>query len=266
MSSSMKKTVGYLGHSDLFKVDPRKIAMLEGWNPRTVIHRDHLDVLKMSLRDNGFYLDKPLLLHRTGEQLVLISGHCRLQAVLELIDEGVPFVSVPAVLEQTGDEGERLARALAANQNSAPLEPLDEARAFTRLIGYGWEPKRIAEKVGRSLSHVYGRLKLLEADADVLAAAERHEITTSDVVRVVEKSGRDGTRQAEALGRVKEQRQSSAHKRQVDPVEQETNDAVTVKRLLDTYHIGWVMGEILAHVDKEEVLDWISRCTEGIPA
>ena len=262
MSSSMKKTVGYLGHSDLFKVDPRKIAMLEGWNPRTVLPRNHIDALKMSLRDNGFYVDKPLLLHRTGEQLVLISGHCRLQAVLELIDEGVPFVSAPAVLDQTGDEGERLARALAANQNSAPLEPLDEARAFKRLIGYGWESKRIAEKVGRSLSHVYGRLKLLEAGPDVLEAAERQEITITDVVRVVERSGRDGTSQTEALGKVKEQRQ--AQKRQADPEMQEARDAETLKRLLDTYQLGWVMGEILAHVEKDEVLEWVSRLAEGV--
>ena len=261
MSSSMKRTIGYVGHSDLFKVDPRAIVVREGWNPRTSIDTALLDDLKASLKDNGYYLDKPLLLHRKGEQLVLISGHRRLQAVLALIEEGVPFVSVPAVLDQTGDEGELLARALSANQNGVPLEPLDEAHAFMRLTGYGWEPKRIAEKVGRSLSHVYGRLKLLEAETEILEAVERKEITHTDAVRVVEQSGKNGTSQAEALGVVKERRQAK-RSGPVGPVEQEKRDSETLIRLLNRYQLGWVMGEILARVDKEYILEWVGRLTE----
>lgn len=260
MSSSMQKTAGYVGHSDLFRIDPRSIVVETGWNPRTFVDRDALEELKSSLRDNGFYVDKPLLLYRKGTQLILRGGHRRLQAVRELIDEGVPFVSVPAVLDQTADVGEQLARALASNQNGVPLEPLDEAHAFKRLTGYGWEPKRIAEKVGRSLSHIYGRLKLLEADSEVLEAVERREITTTDAVRVVEQSGRNGMPQAQALENVKEKRQ--AKKRQVDPDMQEARDGEVLKHLLDTRQIGWVMGEILAHVDKEDVLEWVSKLTE----
>jgi ParB/RepB/Spo0J family partition protein len=261
VSSSMKKVEGYIGHSDLFKVDPRKIAVRDGWNPRTFVDTDRLEELKASMRDNGFYSDKPLLLHRSGDQLTLISGHRRLQAVLELIDEGIPFVSVPAVLDQTGDEGERLARALAANQNGVPLEPLDEAHAFKRLVGYGWEPKRIAAKVGRSLSHVYGRLKLLEADPDVLEAVEKREITTSDAVKVVEQSGKSGSSQTQALAHVKEKRQ--AKRQGKDPNAQEERDAAIIKYLLDTYPLGWVMGEILAHVEEEEVLEWVEKFIPG---
>src|SRR3990167_8776973 len=259
MSSSMKKVDGYVGSTDLFKIDPRKIVVRDGWNPRSNL--DNLDDLKASIRENGFYPDKPLLLYRRGAELELISGHRRLQSVLELIDEGVPILSIPAVLDQSGNDGERLGRALAANQNGVPLEPLDEAHAFQRLVGYGWEPKRIAEKIGRSLSYVYGRLKLLEATSDVLDAVERKEITQTDAVRVVEQANRAGVTQEEALDTVvakrREKKERTANRAQNGETSQALHDFETVKALLDTRGVAWVVAALLDYADKEEVLDAI---------
>src|SRR3990167_1106230 len=259
MSSSMKKVDGYVGHPDLFKIDPRKIVVRDGWNPRASL--DNLDDLKASIRDNGFYTDKPVLLYRRGAELELISGHRRLQSVLELIDEGVPILSIPAVLDQSGDEGERLGRALSANQNGVPLEPLDEAHAFSRLSGYGWEPKRIAEKIGRSLSYVYGRLKLLEATADVLDAAERGAITQTDAVRVVEQANRAGITQQAALDQTvqkrREKKERTAIQAQNGQASQALHDFETVKALLDARGVAWVVAVLLDYADKEEVLDAI---------
>ena len=266
MSSSLKNTQGYFGHTDLFKVDARKIVVCEHWNPRSQMGTDAIEELKASIRDNGFYPDKPLLLHRKADQLVLISGHRRLRAVLELIDEGVPFVSVPVVLDQSGDEGDLLARALSANQNGIPLEPLDEAMGFNRLIGYGWEPKRIAEKVGRSLSHVYSRLKLLEAEPDVLQAVEMKAITTSDAVRVVEQSGRSGVSQSAALAGTIEKRRAKkvASSGWSSPEEAKEHDERVMRSLLDDYGVAWVMRVVLDYADKGEVLDCIHEIAEGV--
>lgn len=258
MSSSMQKVVGYIGHTDLFRIDPYKIVIREGWNPRSTL--DDLADLKTSIRENGFYVDKALLLYRRGVDLELISGHRRLRAVLELIEEGIPIVSVPAVLDQTGDEGERLARAISANQNGIPLDPMDEGRAFQRLVGYGWETRRIAVKIGRSQSYVYGRLKLLEAETDVLNAAARGEITQTDVVRTVEHASKDGVKQTEALDQIIKKRKavkkSALSGRSLSEALLE-DAACAMKSLLDAYGVAWVVSKILQYADKDEVLDAI---------
>ena len=264
MSSSMKKVEGYVGSTDLFKIDPRKIVIREGWNPRNVNNYGDLEDLKNSIRHNGFYPDQPVLLYRRGGELELISGHRRLQAVLELLEEGVPIVAIPAVLDQSGDEGVRFARALAANQNGVPLAPMDEARAFNVLIGYGWEPARIAKHIGRSLSYVYGRLKLLEAATDVLDAVERKEITQTDAVRVVEQANRAGVSQEAALAQTIEKR-IAAKKAPLSVVkaaawsaeDMAAEDERTMQRLLNTYGVAWVVSALLNYADKTEVLDAI---------
>lgn len=265
MSSSMKKVAGYAGSTDLFKIDPRKIAIRDGWNPRSTL--DDLADLKESIRNNGFYPDKALLLYRRGANLELISGHRRLHAVLELINEGVPIVSIPAVLDQTGDEGERLARALAANQNGVPLEPMDEARAFQRLVGYGWESKRIAEKIGRSLSFVYGRLKLLEAEDVVVVAAARGEITQTDIVRTVERANRDCVSQAAALDQTVKRRQSRKGQARTEQAEHQayTEDAhrALLHDVLDARGVAWVVSVLLAYADEVEVIDAIHVIVEA---
>lgn len=259
MSSSMKSVEACIGHTDLFKIDPRKIVIRTGWNPRAELG-DLVD-LKASIRENGFYPDKALLLYRRGVALELVSGHRRLQAVLELIDEGTPIVSVPAVLDQTGDEGEQFGRALSANQNSVPLEPMDEARAFQRLTKYGWEPKRIASKVGRSLSFVYGRLKLLEVEPNVLEAAARGEITQTDVVRVVERANRDGVSQVEALDQTMQKRR--AHRLSI-PSERDRRKTfdgeahrALIQDVVDVQGVAWVICVLFDYADMEEMLDAI---------
>lgn len=261
MSSSMKKVEGYVGSTDLFKVDPRKIVIRDGWNPRTVV--TDLEDLKASIRDNGFYPDKALLVYRRGTDVELISGHRRLQAVLALIEEGVPIVAVPAVLDQMGDEGERLARALSANENGVPLEPLDAAKAFQRLTGYGWEPKRIASKVGRSLSFVYGRLKLLEATADVLDAAARGEITQTDIVRTVERANQNGVTQAAVLGQTIQKRKKASSGRSLIEITAEDDDR-TMRRLLDDYGVAWVVAALLDYAAKDEVIDAIHEAAAAV--
>lgn len=249
MSSSMKKTDAYVGSTDLFKVDPRKILIREGWNPR--IHFE-IDELKESIRDNGFYLEKAVLLNRKDNELYLVDGERRLRAVLALIDEGVDIKAIPAVLETSRDEGELLARALASNSNAAALQPLEEAQAFRRLMHYGWTQQQIAAKVGRSVGHIYGRLSLLEAEPEVHRAMEEKKITTSDAVRVVQESSRTGATQATVL----EKKVAARIERKIAPKVVEApvvqggadNDEAHLVKAVKTYGPVWVI-EVLKAMD-----------------
>jgi len=243
MSSSMSKTDAYVGKTDLFKIDPRKIVIKQGWNPRKNFD---IEDLKASIKSNGFYLDKPLLLNRRGTELILVDGERRLRATLALIDEGEPIVAVPAVLEVSQNAGVLLARALAANQNSQPLEPLEEAQAFQRLTGYGWTVASIAAQMGKSASYVYGRLKLLEAADEVLEAAKDGSITTSDAVRVVETANRENVPQKEVLERKKTERQEKKAPKPTDDRTVDQKDRDTLFELFEGHSVSWFLRNVMS--------------------
>lgn len=260
MSNSMIKTDAYVSKDDLFKVDPRHVRHEEGWNPRTVLDREKLDELKSSIKANGFYKDKPLLLRRDGNTVYLVEGHRRHTAVMELIDEGEPILSVFAVLETNGDPAMRLARALCANNNGEPLEPLDEARALQRLVeGFGWAIPQVAAKVGRSASHVRARLTLLEAAPEVLEAVRDKAITNTDAIKVVAKSKREGKTQKDVLDSAVQSRKNG----KVRPEVVEDHDAVLMREILDGRGVFWVMKVILDYADSEEVLDAVHEVKAG---
>lgn len=260
MSSDLKKIPGIVKRTDhLLQVDPREILVRDDFNPRTVFA---LEDMKASIKDNGFFLDKPILLNRRGTELILVDGERRLRAVLELIAEGVPLLSIPAVFESTQNEGELLARALAANSGQAPLEPFDEARAFKRLKGYGWDAAEIARKVGRSQSHVYGRLALLDASQEVVDAVEEGVIGTSDAIKVVKASQR-GVEQSRALKEVVkkkgEKKAKSVRRNRPETHEASLGDDLeNLKLILDERGIAWVVRQLLEYADKEEVLDAVA--------
>lgn len=246
MSSSMSKTEAYVGKTDLFKIDPRKIVIEPGHNPRTrPVELFEIESLMDSIRVNGFYLDKPLLLNRRGTQLVLVDGERRLRAVLALIEEGEQVVSVPAVLEISQNPAVLLARALAANQNTLPLTPEEEARAFKRLIGYGWVVVSIAAQIGKSQSYVYGRLKLLEARDEVLEAAREGSITTSDAVRVVETANRENVAQEVVLERKKAERQAKKAPKSVDDRTSDQKDTDVLFELFEKKPTSWFARKLM---------------------
>src|SRR5712691_907048 len=153
MPASILKHEGYVGKTDLFKVDPRTISVCEGWNPRT--HFDITDLVA-SIREHGFFQWKPLLVKERGSGLELVDGERRLRAVLKLIEEGVDILSIPVVLHKNGSAADLLVSSLIANQGE-PLSPIDEAQALQRLQNFGWEVKQIAQKISKSAGHVYGR-------------------------------------------------------------------------------------------------------------
>jgi ParB/RepB/Spo0J family partition protein len=59
--------------------------------------------------------------------------------------------------------------AVAENLGREALTPMEEARAYQRLVEEGLDAQEIAARVGRSHAHVAGRIRLASLDADTLA-------------------------------------------------------------------------------------------------
>ncbi len=188
MPASILKIEGYVGKTDLFKVDPQAISVCEGWNPRTQF--DITDLVA-SIREHGFFQWKPLLVKERGSGLELIDGERRLRAVLQLIEEGVEISAVPVMLEKNGSAPDLIVSSIIANQGES-LSPLDEAHAFLRLQNFGWDSKKIAQKIGKSLAHVYGRLKLLEAGQELQEAVHQGEVGVVEAVEAIREGKKQG--------------------------------------------------------------------------
>lgn len=179
MPSALRGNPALVGRSDLFRVDPRLIVVREGWNPRTVFE---IEDLKNSIREHGVLT--PLRVRLNGEVVELVDGERRLRATLALIEEGAPVASVPALMEKAGSDADLLVTALITNQGEQ-LSAVDEAHALQRFINWGWDVKKIVAQIGKSQSHVYGRLKLLEGSQEVQDALQSGEVTVTEALEVV---------------------------------------------------------------------------------
>jgi len=186
--ASILKNEAYVGKTDLFKVDPTKIVVREGWNPRTVFN---IEDIKSSIQEHGFFSWRPLLVKERNGVLELLAGERRLRAVLSLLEEGVPITSVPVTLENNGADADLLINTLLENQGE-PLSPIDEAHALQRLQNYGWEVKQIAQKMGKSVGYVYGHLKLLEAGQELQEAVHQGEVGVVEAVEAIREGKKQG--------------------------------------------------------------------------
>lgn len=167
---------------DQLMLDPRIIEIEEGHNPRVYTlaeNRQHLDELKASIKENGVL--QPLLVRFDGAKgkAVLVDGECRLRACLELITEGTPIEAVPTVqVSGASNEAERLVLALTANTGK-PLSKWESGTAFTRLIRFGWEPEKIATRLGFTVRFVSEAIELADAPQEVKQMLSEQAVTPS---------------------------------------------------------------------------------------
>lgn len=185
-----------VGKQDMLKVDPRKIIIPDDWNPR--VDYGDMKELKASIKQHG--VKYPIIVRRnTRNQIELVDGFRRMRAVLELIKEGNKIVSVPALEERKGiSDIEAMLSTLTSNTGK-PLTPLEEAKAFSRLIGWGVTEQDLAEKTGKSLGTVKGRLLLIDASPKVIKALEKEEISLGAAKRIVRASKGDIEKQNELV-------------------------------------------------------------------
>ena len=199
---ALQDVEGFVSRKDYFFVDPRALVVEEGFNPREDIGFDEEDQdLKKSIIANG--VEVPLKVQKIDGRLVIREGHRRHWACLEAIKEGVEIKSIPVILtDRNISPGNALFMALNCN-TGRPLMPLEEGRAFERLLRHGFEVKEIAVRVGRSLPFVYDRLKLVNITPEVKTALDKGKITIKDAATAAAKSNGDPDRQNAVLTKSK---------------------------------------------------------------
>ena len=169
--------------------------------PRTAFDDEALDELTASVREHGVI--QPLLVTRLPDEpgapdaprYQLIAGERRLRAARAAGLERVPVTvreSVPR---------EQLVLALIENVQREDLNPLEESRAYKRLVDdHGLTQQQVAERVGRSRASVANRLRLLDLTPEARRALAGGAISEGHARALL--ALRDPAAQRDALARV----------------------------------------------------------------
>jgi ParB-like chromosome segregation protein Spo0J len=153
-----------------FKIDPRKIVVEKDFNTRNLdlndpVQRAALDELKASIEVFGLLQPMGTRYDPGAASAILVFGHRRLIAILELVDEGKiePLVSVLSITAK--DEARRKAINIAENIHVA-LNDVELGEGFQALIDRGMTVEKIAE-VMRSYPLAKIRACLALADSPI---------------------------------------------------------------------------------------------------
>lgn len=153
-------------HVDLKKIRPNP------YQPRHNFPLESLEELAESIRNHGVL--QPVLVTKDakGEGFTLVAGERRLRAA-----EIAQLQQIPVLVQEFTEE-EMLEIAIVENVQRDDLNPVDEARAYRRLVdSFGWSQEQVAQRVGKRRSTVANALRLLKLGEDALRDLEEGRMT-----------------------------------------------------------------------------------------
>lgn len=132
------------------------------YQPRGHVDDATLDELAQSIKANGVI--QPLVVRRSGTAFEIVAGERRWRAA-----QRAGLLRVPAIVKDVPDE-KLLEVALIENLQREDLNPIEEARAYRRLVDeFHLTQDQIAAAVGKDRSTVANCLRLLKLPDEVRA-------------------------------------------------------------------------------------------------
>ena len=141
------------------------------FQPRRWFREETLAELAASVKEYGVL--QPLLVRRDGhDRYELIAGERRLRASRLAGRPTAPVILVEMSDQEVAEVG------LIENLQREDLHFLEEAESFKQLMGFfGLTVEKLAERMGKSSSTIFARLRLLKLDAEVREAVVKAGIT-----------------------------------------------------------------------------------------
>jgi ParB family chromosome partitioning protein len=156
--------------------------------PRQAFSDESINELAESIKQKGIL--QPLLVREVDGGYELIAGERRHRAAQRLGLDQVP------VTVREADDGEALEMALIENLQREDLNPLEEARAYRRLIDeFHLIQEQVAERVGKDRSTVANTLRLQQLPDAIQRDIERG-VLSSGHARALVTAGSDAARLA----------------------------------------------------------------------
>jgi ParB family chromosome partitioning protein len=151
-------------HIDIDLIDPSP------YQPRTRFAETALEELAQSIRSSGII--QPLVVRKTGARYQLIAGERRWRAA-----QRAQLLRVPAVLREANDE-EALELTLVENIQREDLNPIEQARAFERLMDqFHLTQDEVATRTGKERATIANSVRLLSLDETFLEWIEEGKMT-----------------------------------------------------------------------------------------
>jgi len=141
-------------------------------NPRRTFDEAKLRELAESIKHNG--LIQPITVRPNNEGFEIVAGARRFRAA-----QIAELFSIPARIVEI-DDAQALEWQLVENSQRVDVHPYEEAQGFQRLLDIpGYDVAALVEKSGKSASHIYARLSLLQLIPTVAEAFTQERITAS---------------------------------------------------------------------------------------
>ena len=141
-------------------------------NPRRTFDEAKLGELAESIRTNG--LIQPVTVRPNSNGFEIVAGARRFRAA-----QLAELFSLPARIVDI-DDAQALEWQLVENSQRVDVHPYEEAQGFQRLLDMPvYDVAALAEKSGKSASHIYARLSLLQLIPIIAEAFTAERITAS---------------------------------------------------------------------------------------
>lgn len=190
------------------------------YQPRLSFKDETQKELIASIKEKG--LIQPIILRQADNGYELIAGERRFRAAKTLGME-----KIPAIIKIVSDE-EALELALVENIQRENLNPVEEAKAYERLIlSFNLSQEEIAVKVGKDRTTIANSIRLLNLPNDVQEKLITGEISvghakvilglenTSDQIKIAEKILKDGLSVRDTEREVSKIKEPPIHKRKM---------------------------------------------------
>jgi ParB family transcriptional regulator, chromosome partitioning protein len=141
-------------------------------NPRRTFEESRLHELAESIRQHG--LIQPITVRPNSGGFEIVAGARRFRAA-----QLAELFAIPARIVDI-DDAQALEWALVENAMRVDVHPYEEAEGFQRLLDIpGYDVATLVEKSGKSASHIYARLSLLQLIPEMAEAFTQERITAS---------------------------------------------------------------------------------------
>lgn len=250
-----------MNHFEIISLKADQVTIVEGRNPRLVL--DNIDQLAESIEENGIRNPIKVVQIKGDHQYELVDGHRRLAACQHLLDTKELVVSIPAiVVDHYKSEADILVEMMVSN-DSEPFAPFEEGVLYTRLkTEFQLTTEQIAQRVGKSNSHVSDKIALLRADPAVRQAVAENKITTSDATTIIRKSRGDVEKQRETVQRVEKEGRAAVIDQDLKKGRMPKATWVLADETFDTTWsamMGLGMEKAQDAVKAENVHDWFEK-------
>ena len=167
--------------TDLFKIDPRNIEVVENFNSR--VDFGDIEELAQQIAKDGVL--NPIHVKRNGpDKYTLVDGERRYRAIMYNIEHGAPVTMVPAIIVSKDTEEIDLLRMQLQCNEGKNFTDFEYALHLQKLRDKGLSNKEIAQLLGKKESRISWYFRFIKLDDRVKELMKQNRITGVDVYHV----------------------------------------------------------------------------------